>query len=139
MFKFKGRKKNESILLKIPTYRSNHHKVILKDYPVEQIFQNVYLIIDVLTQHLLGFPDSQYMVLHYLSIHSEVLTAIIKRQGQNMDFTSWSTTSPASTTYETNKGPKWVLIWGLCGFPIWDPVSFCKRFSDGTNMVCQYG
>ena len=36
---------------------------------------------------------------------------------------------PASTTYETNKGPKWVLIWA--------PVSFCKRFSDGTNMVYQ--
>ena len=44
---------------------------------------------------------------------------------------------PASTTYETNKGPKWVLIWGLCGRPIWSPISFCKRFSDGTNMVYQ--
>ena len=47
------------------------------------------------------------------------------------------THSPASTTYETNKGPKWVLIWGLCGRPIWAPVSFCKRFSDGTNMIYQ--
>ena len=44
---------------------------------------------------------------------------------------------PASTTYKTNKGPKWVLIWGLCGRPIWAPVSFCKWFSDGTNMVYQ--
>ena len=45
--------------------------------------------------------------------------------------------NPASTTYETNKGPKWVLIWGFCGRPIWAPVSFCKWFSDGTNMVYQ--
>ena len=50
---------------------------------------------------------------------------------------SLSYINPASTTYETNKGPKWVLIWGLCGRPIWAPVSFCKRFSDGTNMVYQ--
>ena len=40
-----------------------------------------------------------------------------------------------NTTYETNMGPKWVLIWGLSGFLIWAPASFCKQFSDGTNIV----